>query len=317
MTVSTDPGGGPSAAVAGIGAAAATLLDALGDRAGEATFAFDDPHRTSWTYLPGERPGMATAALDRPAGRALHRLLAATVSPHTHAQITAIMGLEDPLAASQGGDRHVGDYWVALYGAPDGDRWAWRLGGHHVSVRATVAGDDLRVTPLFLGANPARIVHDGVLTSQPLGPEEVLGFRLLAALPERLRREAVVAAEPPEDIVTGDAPMLDALPPVAGVRFADLPPEANRLAERLVAVYLSRLAPTLRPLHERLLPETWGDLRIAWAGATDAPDGPHGPGHYYRIQGPRFLAELDDTQNRGNHVHTVWRDPDGDHGADL
>jgi hypothetical protein len=43
----------------------------------------------------------------------------------------------------------------------------------------------------------------------------------------------------------------------------------------------------------------------------------HGEAHYYRIQGPSFLVEYDNTQNNANHIHTVWRDFDGDFGRDL
>jgi hypothetical protein len=53
-------------------------------------------------------------------------------------------------------------------------------------------------------------------------------------------------------------------------------------------------------------------VHFAWAGGT----GPGQP-HYYRLQGPRLLAEYDNTQREVNHVHTVWRDPQGDFGADV
>ena len=39
--------------------------------------------------------------------------------------------------------------------------------------------------------------------------------------------------------------------------------------------------------------------------------------HYYRVQGPTFLIEFDNTQGNGNHVHAVWRDFNGDWGRDL
>jgi TonB family protein len=42
-----------------------------------------------------------------------------------------------------------------------------------------------------------------------------------------------------------------------------------------------------------------------------------GDPHYYRIQGPTFLVEYDDTQNNANHIHSVWRDFNGDFGEDL
>jgi hypothetical protein len=35
------------------------------------------------------------------------------------------------------------------------------------------------------------------------------------------------------------------------------------------------------------------------------------------VQGPTFLIEFDNSQNGGNHVHSVWRDFNGDFGRDL
>src|SRR5207253_11381567 len=51
---------------------------------------------------------------------------------------------------------------------------------------------------------------------------------------------------------------------------------------------------------------------FAWAGGTE-----RGEPHYYRVQGPTFLIEFDNTQNDANHVHSVWRDFANDFGDDL
>ena len=53
-------------------------------------------------------------------------------------------------------------------------------------------------------------------------------------------------------------------------------------------------------------------IAFAWAGETEK-----GKKHYYRLQGPTFLVEYDNTQNDGNHIHSVWRDFNGDFGRDL
>ena len=53
-------------------------------------------------------------------------------------------------------------------------------------------------------------------------------------------------------------------------------------------------------------------MTFAWAGGVEP-----GEGHYYRIQTPHFLFEYDNIQNNANHIHTVWRQFDGDFGADL
>ena len=39
--------------------------------------------------------------------------------------------------------------------------------------------------------------------------------------------------------------------------------------------------------------------------------------HYFRIQGPATLIEFDNAEDNANHVHSVWREPSNDFGADL
>jgi hypothetical protein len=53
-------------------------------------------------------------------------------------------------------------------------------------------------------------------------------------------------------------------------------------------------------------------LHFAWAGGLEK-----GQPHYYRIGGPRLMVEYDNAQNGVNHVHSVWRDPEGDFGIDV
>ena len=54
------------------------------------------------------------------------------------------------------------------------------------------------------------------------------------------------------------------------------------------------------------------DIYFAWSGGIN-----RGDLHYYRVQAPSFLIELDDTQDNANHIHSVWRDLTGDFGEDL
>jgi hypothetical protein len=53
-------------------------------------------------------------------------------------------------------------------------------------------------------------------------------------------------------------------------------------------------------------------IGFAWAGAFEK-----GQRYHYRVQGPSFVIEHNNTQNNGNHVHSVWRDFNGDFGRDL
>lgn len=292
------------------------------DQEDAARFEFKDPERVSWHYTPRTRGGLSLAGMDRRQAKAAHRLLARAVPPGTYARIAGIVGLEDVLDEFEGGrrERHAGDYWTAIFGEPgDPAGWGYRFEGHHVSVNLTVVGSSVSVTPCFLGANPAVISVDGSSCVLPLAPEEDLGRRLLESLDAARRQRAVISAEVPGDILTGEAARADpAAAPPAGIAGGQLRTAQLIILRALVACYVGR-APA--PVADAELARLHGDLEqihFAWAGEAHPPDHP-GPGHphYYRLHGPGFLVELDNTQNDANHVHSVWRDPEGDFGARL
>ena len=81
----------------------------------------------------------------------------------------------------------------------------------------------------------------------------------------------------------------------------------------LLGAYLGRLPDEAAEAENaKITGDAVRQLHFAWAGSTE----PRRP-HYYRIQGPRLLVEYDNTQRDANHVHTVWRDPQGDFGRDV
>lgn len=297
-----------------LAAATTRFLDLLdeGTRA-DALLGFDEQRR-DWAYWPTVRRGVALHELDRRGTKAAHRLLATALPIGAFAQATTIMGLDEVLDLLEGYSsdrRHRDDYWLAVFGRPGEAVWGWRFEGHHVSVHATVVDDEVRLTPLFLGANPGLVAvsRDHAVVA-PLAREEELGFELLHALSEGERSAATISATAPPDIVTRNDPMVDAADPrlaTGGVPLAGLlrrEPTAA-VVRTLLDLYLARFpAGAARPDPR--------DARFGWAGA-DEP----GVGHYYLISGPRLLIELDNTQDGANHVHTVVRDPQADFGDDL
>jgi hypothetical protein len=91
--------------------------------------------------------------------KAAFRLLAVMVTPATFARAMAVISLEeilDQLEGYRSPTRHVGHYWVAVFGQPGDGGWGVRIEGHHISVNATVVQGEVTLTPLFLGANPGR-----------------------------------------------------------------------------------------------------------------------------------------------------------------
>lgn len=315
MSASGD--GGAELALRLAEAAEAFLVALEPDHRRAAQLSFDAPERRQWHYTPQpSRAGVRVGQLGRVPSKAAQRLVATSLRLPSYARLVTIMALEDVLDETEGGraDRHAGDYWMAVFGDPGGDRpWGWRFEGHHVSVNHTVADGRVASTPLFLGANPARVSERGATLLRPLGREEDLAFELLASLNEGQRARAVFSDEPPPDIVTGEEPRPPGKLEPTGVVGAELSSESAGILRALAATFVERLPhdlahPRLAALEGRSL----DDLHFAWAGEV-APDRPH----YYRLQGPGLFAELDDTEEGGNHVHTVLRDPDDDFGADA
>jgi hypothetical protein len=273
---------------------------------------FDHAQRRWLEYRPRSRPGVTLGELD-PAGRKnAHRLLATALSAPAYAQAMAIVALEEVLDRAEGWrrGRHSNDYAVVVFGPPDGDGpWAWRFEGHHLSLTMTLDGDHVSPTPVFLGANPARVEHAGHVVMRPLAPEEDLARALLAEMGPAGRAAAIVADEPPPDIRSGPRADVESGAP-AGVAATGLGPAARDLLGRLVGVYLSRLDGDLATAE--LARVDVDRLHFAWEGSTRP-----GGRHYYRIQAPDLLIEYDNQDNDGNHAHTVLRRPGTDFGDAL
>ena len=98
-----------------------------------------------------------------------------------------------------------------------------------------------------------------------------------------------------------------------GIKFAELNEEQQKHLLALINEYLVVMpVDVAKRRRAEIEKENLSDIRFGWAGATEL-----GKGHYYRIQGKSFLIEFDNTINNANHIHTVWRDFDGDFGKDV
>jgi hypothetical protein len=140
-----------------------------------------------------------------------------------------------------------------------------------------------------------------------LAAEEVLGRELLHTFSDR--SAVVILKDAPRDIVTESSRRAEIGKP-AGVSFSDMTPPQKERVRALIRLYAGRMRPELAHVELGRI-ESAGEEKIhfAWAGGANP-----GEPHYYRIHGPTFLVEYDNTQNNANHIHTVWRDLERDFG---
>lgn len=297
--------------------AAEDFLTALSDdQRARASFSFGDDERLNWHFVPRQRRGLSFGDMDEGQRELVWDLLGTGLSAQGTHKVDDIISLELVLR-ELGGNPAIRDpelYFVSIFGDPSGnDPWGWRFEGHHVSLNYTaVDGAPVAWAPAFLGANPAEVQGGSQAGLRALASEEDLARALVRSLDEDQRRQALVNDQAPSDILTGSAREVDPLEP-AGISVDELRPEQVGQLLRLMDEYLGRMSDDLAA-NRRARIEASGLDRItfAWAGSLEP-----GEPHYYRIQGPSFLVEYDNTQNGANHIHSVWRDFDGDFGRDL
>lgn len=304
-----------------IGAAARKLLDALPtDLRARCNLPFDGPERPDWHFVPRTRPGVTLGEMPQPARDASHDLLRSALSPRGLAKVDDIMSLDailrdmEKAAGGDGASRNPLAYSFAVFGTPgDGRPWGWKVEGHHISLNFTWPSPDAAaVTPSFLGANPAEVKEGPRAGHRALAAEEDLARALLASLDPAQRSKAVISTDAPREIITLPGRSLD-VGPVVGLAGSEMTEPQRRALDALIREYAGNLRPELaKEQLDRMLGGGLADIRFAWAGGAEP-----GRGHYYRITGPTFIIEYDNTQDHANHVHTVWHDKERDFGRDL
>jgi hypothetical protein len=299
--------------------AAKNFLAALNDaQRAKAEFPFESEERENWHFIPKERNGVTLKELE-PAQRALaYGLLSSALSHQAFLKSTTIITLERILQDIEGPKRTFPRdpelYHVSIFGAPDAKgTWGWRFEGHHLSFNITIVkGELVSGSPSFFGTNPAEVRTGPRAGLRVLAAEEDLGRELVRSLDEKQRAVAIVDTQAPADILTTNKRVAE-LGEAKGLPLGKMTKAQQATAQKLLNEYAGRLRNELAAADLKQIERAgWDKIVFAWAGGVTK-----GEKHYYRLHGPTFLLEYDNTQNDGNHVHAVWRELQGDFGRDL
>jgi hypothetical protein len=284
------------------------------DQRSQATIAFTDEERLNWHYIPRERRGVPFKVLTPTQRDAADLLLQSSLSEDGLRKARAIRRLEEVLHARSGSPiRDPELYYVSIFGIPaEKSEWGWRMEGHHLSLNFSIRGGRvIGTTPFFFGANPATVDEGPQKGTRVLAAEEEMGRALLHTFTGALRERALINVSAPADIVTGASQRVRLGAPT-GVSMRELTAAQGKMLTDLIELYARRLRKELADEElSKLRAAGMENVFFAWAGG-----GERGQPHYYRIQGPTFVIEYDNTQDHANHIHTVWRDFDHDFGLD-
>ncbi len=293
-------------------AAEAFLLSLSSEQESRAAKGFDSDYRKNWRFVPATREGVNLGELSEKQQILATALLKSSLSESGYKKIEGIKGLEDVLFALENGnkirDRRLYTFTFFGHPSPKG-AWGWRYEGHHVSLNFTYSeGKLISSSPQFFGANPAEVQSGTRKGFRALPEEQDLGFALVGLLTPDQLEKAVVGKVAPAEIVTSNARKA-AVQSQSGLKYTEMNDAQKNALSKLIAVHVNpQNAAEAKRRQGRVDLKT---VVFAWMGETKP-----GQGHYYRIQGSKFLIEYDNTQNKANHVHVVWRDFDGDFGED-
>lgn len=286
------------------------------DQQTNAVFDLKSDERMNWFFVPKDRAGLSFKQMTKAQRNLAHALLDSGLSQRGYVKATTIMSLELVLfdLENKSPKRDPGLYYVSIFGKPGAtNSWGWRVEGHHLSINFTIAnGKDISTTPSFFGSNPGEVKEGRRKGVRALANEEDLGRKLVKSFSNEQMKVVIFSTNAPKEVITGNSRKAKALE-LDGLPQEKMTVEQRELLMKLIKEYLFRhrfeiVEADLAKIEKAGVEKIY----FAWAGGIE-----RGEPHYYRIQGPTFLMEYDNTQNDANHVHTIWRDFENDFGADI
>jgi hypothetical protein len=243
-------------------------------------------------------------------------LMSAGLSQQGVIKAHTIMSLEQVLKDAEQGkgpERDPENYHVWIFGEPaEQGTWGYRFEGHHISLNFSVINGRIASSPNFFGANPAEVKQGPRAGLRALMREEDLGYDLMQSLNEAQRAAAIVDKTAYKDILTSDERKAALKGQPSGLAFSKMPTKSQEILTNLVSEYATNFPEPIAEMRMDQYRKNQGNLYFAWSGGINRHDL-----HYYRVQTPAFLIEFDETQDNANHIHSVWRDFEGDFGLDL
>jgi hypothetical protein len=292
------------------------LVSLTPEQKAKATFKFDDAERMNWFYVPIERKGLPLREMTPYQKHLASALLSAGLSQSGYMKAVTIMSLEDVLKMMEkdsGERRNPEKYYFSIFGTPGDDAtWGYRVEGHHVSQNWTVVRGKVADAPSFFGDNPAEVRVGPRAGLRTLAAEEDLGRDLISSLDEQQKKTAIVDPTAPKDVLTTNSRKAALQNQPNGILASKLNAKQFEKLQALIGEYVNNVPQQVAAAREDLVKKAGKNIWFAWAGGVNKGDP-----HYYRIQTPAFLIEFDDTQDNANHIHSVWREFNGDWGEDL
>ena len=214
-------------------------------------------------------------------------------------------------------------YWITIMGEPSmTEPWGWQLDGHHLVINYFVLGDQVVMSPLFVGSEPIHATSGRFKGTIVMQDEQDKGLQLAKTLSEAQREQAILA-----EVKNGNNALSQAYKDNLDLDYAGIPAsELDEQQRKLLLTIIEAYVGNMRDGHAKVkMSEVEAHLDrtyFAWVGGTSDDSV-----FYYRVHSPVVLIEFDHQRRVApfrtreptrDHIHAVLRTPNGnDYGKDL
>ena len=319
--------------------AADAFLASLDDAQRDAvTFPVDADEWRAWcnVHIFLFRHGLLLEDLAAEPRAAAVELLRASLSARGFGDVRDVMRVNEVLREITGSDDQYGEwmFFLSIFGVPSTtEPWGWQVDGHHLNLHCFVLGDQIVLTPAFLGAEPCHVTSGPHAGLRVFGAEERRGLAVVRSLSMEQAGRAILHPSiistdlPPERTVPIDGQMMacafrdNRRLDYEGLRADAMTDGQRALLRDLVETYVGRLHDGHGQLAMDEVLRHLDETHFCWMGGTDDVNP-----FYYKVQSPVILIEFDhepgvvfaNNEPTRHHVHTIVRTPNGnDYGADL
>jgi hypothetical protein len=292
------------------------------------TFAADDVEWRRWNNIHrATRAGVSFKEMTDAQRMRAFELLKAGLSARGLEKARNVMKLNETIAEITNNFTEYGEglYNLTVMGEPsEKEPWGWQLEGHHLIVNYFVLGDQVVMTPTFMGSEPVAAESGKYKGTTVLQDEQNKGLALMRALSPEQQQKATI--EPGRKMVNkaqAQAFRDNIQIPYAGIKAADLNEKQRGLLIDVIQEYVGNMDDGHAKVRMQEVRAHLNDTSFAWIGES-GPDSVF----YYRIHSPVILIEFDHQtpvamrelgkEPTRRHVHSVVRTPNGnDYGKDL
>jgi len=307
-------------------AAEAFLNGLTAEQRKKTVFKVDDHEWRKWANQHSyTRQGVSFAEMNDEQRRLGFALLESGLSARGLQTTRDIMKLNETLAELKKSWDGYGEwlYHFTIMGEPSATKpWGWQFDGHHAIINYFVLGDQVVMSPVFLGSEPVKAdsgKHKGTVIMQE---EQDRGLAFMQSLPAAQQKQALIKGEKSGTNNLAEAFKDNLIVAKVGIRASEFDESAKKGLLGLIAVFVNHQAEGHAKVRLEEVKAHLEDTYFAWIGSTgkDAV-------FYYRIQSPVIYIEFDHQRPIGlqrtgipsrEHIHAVIRTPNGnDYGKSL